>query len=133
MLNLAQVAFTAYRESRCGIAYDGTIIPVWDSLTPGIKAAWAAAAHAVLRAASDSFMNGTTGQVYISDGTPPYRDIANDLARQTLDLPPDCDRLTVQDIAATPRPPTRDELRAANEKALDDIAAFASGKLEIHY
>lgn len=59
--------------------------------------------------------------------------IANDLARQTLDLPPDCDRLTVQDIAATPRPLTRDELRAANEKALDDIAAFASGKLEIHY
>ena len=111
MLNLAQVAFDAYREHRNGITYDAKPIPSWDNLTPEIREAWGAAAHAILRAISESFMNGATGQVYISEGTPHYVDVANDLARKTLDLPTDCDAL----------PPTFDERRDANVAALAEI------------
>lgn len=44
--------------------------------------------------------------------------IANDLARKTLDLPPDCDTLA---------PPTFDERHAANEDARREIRDFLGG------
>lgn len=118
MLNLAQVAFDAYCKHRSGITYDAKPIPSWDNLTPEIREAWGAAAHAILRAISESFMNGATGQVYISEGTPHYVDVANDLARKTLDLPTDCDAL----------PPTFEERHAANDEALAEIRAFVYGE-----
>ena len=51
---------------------------------------------AVLAAANEHF---GAGSVYISEGAPPYMDVANDLARKTLELPPDCGQLTLSDIA----------------------------------
>ena len=119
MLNLAQVAFDAYCKHRSGITYDAKPIPSWDNLTPEIREAWGAAAHAILRAISESFMNGATGQVYISEGTPPYMDVANDLARKTLGLPTDCDALA---------PPTFEERYAANEQALQEIHEMVWGE-----
>lgn len=49
-------------------------------------------------------------------------DVANDLARKTLDLPTDCDALRV---------PTFEERRKATEEALQDIRDFVDGKLRV--
>ena len=46
-------------------------------------------------------------------------EFANDLARKTLDLPPDCDTLT---------PPTFEQRHAANEEARREIRDFLGSK-----
>ena len=141
MLNLAQVAFDAYCKHRSGITYDAKPIPSWDNLTPEIREAWGAAAHAILRAISESFMNGATGQVYISEGTPPYMDVANDLARKELFAPPTSGTLEFQytqigagvptstpiDVSGKLRPPTFQERHDANAATLAEIHGMVWG------
>lgn len=55
--------------------------------------------------------------------TPDAVKVANDLARKTLDLPPNCDTLA----------PTFEERRKATDEALQEIHNMVWGKQEIHY
>ncbi len=51
-LEAGRVAFAAYRECVGGVAYDGTPIPKWEELKPGIKSAWQCAGLAAAHVAT---------------------------------------------------------------------------------
>ncbi len=46
-LEAAKRAFEAYSQERSGVAFDGSPIPDWDNVAPGVQEAWLVAVETV--------------------------------------------------------------------------------------